>query len=399
MAITTSYEAMTGRSLPTDVTSVVEGQPGTYVTGGYESYTPYVTKMQAPKRTPKYDASGKLLGYTVEIYDEFGKLVSSSFEDAPAALAGTKGTDLIKAKLAELQIPASIIDKSVDFIQSAIDDGVAIDDAVSIYYNNKDFTTKGGSTISSPFYAEYTFLRESAPKTGNPPTPLELMQFKMGVKNLVDSYGTSQLYASDETLKKYIANEVKLTDLDTRFATAKLKATEADPTIVNTLKKMGYISDAQGLADFYLDPNIGQQQFEINKNTAVFANQAMKRVSAETGITFDSDRMKQLAAAYAGGSEASAEQAAATGYATIAEQLNPLTKLEGIYNKEAATQSALTPELQKQLEAEQFQGTASELRKKRIEQEQLAFKGQSGVITAGRFSAGSLGTTGISGQV
>lgn len=85
----TSYEAMTGRSLPTGVTSVVQDQPGTYVTGGATGYTPYVPKTTT-RKIPKYDSAGKLLGYTVEVVDEDGKVISSSFEAASveAAAAG-----------------------------------------------------------------------------------------------------------------------------------------------------------------------------------------------------------------------------------------------------------------------------------------------------------------------
>ena len=140
-----------------------------------------------------------------------------------------------------------------------------------------------------------------------------------------------------------------------------------------------------------------REQFEINKNTALFARQAMLRSGA--GITVDATKMKALAANVPGGTTGNAEQIAATGYATIAEQLQPLTKLEGIYNKSAALQSKLTPEIQSQLEAEQFQGLASELRKKRIEQEQLAFQGRSGTIGASRLSQGSLGTTSTIGSL
>ena len=291
---------------------------------------------------------------------------------------GTSGKDILRAKLQQLQIPDSILDSSIAFVEALINDGVSQEDAVDIYYNNKSFTTKSGSAINSPFYAEFTFLREFAPKTGNAPTPLQLMQFKLGVKNLVSQYKRSPLFASDDSLAKYVSNDVDLVALDQRFTEAAIKETEANPLYVQALQKMGYISGAEGLGDFYLDNEIGKKQFELNKQTGLFAQQALAQ--AGQGIKFDAARITQLAAPFAG--RGTAEQVGAEGYTTIGQQLNPLTKLEGIYNRQALDQTALTPQIQKELEEEQFRGTASQLRKRRVEQEQLAFQGQSGTTTS-----------------
>ena len=51
------------------------------------------------------------------------------------------------------------------------------------------------------------------------------------------------------------------------------------------------------------------------------------------------------------------------------------------------------------LEEEQFRGTASELRKRRKEQEELAFQAKPGTIGASRLSGGSLGTRSTTGLV
>ena len=300
----------------------------------------------------------------------------------PAAIyqqtLGTSGKDILRAKLQQLQIPDSILDSSIAFVEALINDGISQEDAVDIYYNNKSFTTKSGSAINSPFYAEFTFLREFAPKTGNAPTPLQLMQFKLGVKNLVSQYKRSPLFASDDSLAKYVSNDVDLVALDQRFTEAAIKETEANPLYVQALQKMGYISGAEGLGDFYLDNEIGKKQFELNKQTGLFAQQALAQ--AGQGVKFDAARITQLAAPFAG--RGTAEQVGAEGYTTIGQQLNPLTKLEGIYNRQALDQTALTPQIQKELEEEQFRGTASQLRKRRVEQEQLAFQGQSGTTTS-----------------
>jgi hypothetical protein len=302
---------------------------------------------------------------------------------------GTSGKEILRAKLQQMQIPSSIVDSSIAFVEALINDGVSQEDAVDIYYNNKSFTTKSGSAINSPFYAEFTFLREFAPKTGDAPTPLQLMQFKLGVKNLVSQYKRSPLFASDDSLAKYVSNDVDLVTLDQRFTEAAIKTTEANPLYVQALQRMGYISDAEGIGDFYLDNEIGKKQFELNKQTGLFAQQALAQ--AGQGVQFDAARITQLAAPFAG--RGNAEQVGAEGYATIGQQLNPLTKLEGIYNRQALDQTALTPQIQKELEEEQFRGTASQLRKRRVEQEQLAFQAQSGTTTS------SFKTPGVSGLI
>lgn len=297
----------------------------------------------------------------------------------------TTASQLVKARLKELNFPDSIIDSSVNFVETLLDDGMELENAVKILYNNKEYTSKAGIKLASPFYAEFTSLGEQY--KGDPrfkPTPKDLMEFSLGVKSLVTRYGRSSKFAERTALEQYVANGVRITDLDERFATAALKTLEADPNEVKTLKALGFINNTEDLADFYLDPKIGQEQFEINAKTAAFGKQAFKR--AASGITFDAARIKQLAATT--GSAAEAEQMAAQGYETISKTLQPLTKLEQIYGV-----GVNQAEIQTQLEEEQFRGTASELRKRRKEQEELSFQRRSGTMGASRGSGGSLGST------
>ena len=341
--------------------------------------------IQGPKPADTTAARTDLFNQITTGYD-----LSPSKTSAPTA-APTQANDLIRAKLKSLNFPSSIIDSSINFIQAALDDGIELPNAVELLYNNKEYTTKSGKKIASPFYAEFTSLGEKY--AGDPrftPTPKELMEFSLGVKNLVSRYGRSSKFAERAALEQYITNGVRITDLDERFATAALKTIEADPNEVKTLKALGYINNTEDLADFYLDPKIGQEQFEINAKTAAFGKQALKR--AEYGITFDAARIKQLAATTATAAEA--EATAAQGYETIAQTLQPLTKLEQIYGI-GIDQKAI----QSQLEEEQFRGTASELRKRRKQQEELAFQRQSGTLGASRISGGSLGTASATGML
>lgn len=309
----------------------------------------------------------------------------------------TSSRQLIRQKLVDLGFPPNIIEGSISFVQALVDDGdfgndaAGYSSAVEILYNFKDYTTRKGTKLNSPFYAEFTSLGEGLVGDKRK-TPKYLMDFALSAKDLVNRYGYSSKFASQESLKKYVENGVKITDLDERFTAAKLKTAEADPNNIKTLQAMGYINSAQDLADFYLDPTIGQQELEIRKANTAFGKQALKR--ADSGIAFSKTRIEQLAAGY--GNEAQAEAAAAQGYETIAQQLNPLTKLEGIYGRRAGDYAGMKDTeirsgIQTMLEEEQFRGTASELRKRRKEQEELAFKARSGTIGASRLSGGSLG--------
>jgi hypothetical protein len=309
----------------------------------------------------------------------------------------TSSRQLIRQKLVDLGFPPNIIDGSISFVQSLVDDGDFNNDAagytsaVEILYNFKEFTTRKGNKLSSPFYAEFTSLGEGLVGDQRK-SPKYLMDFALGVKDLVSKTGFSSQFASQDSLKKYVQNGVRITDLDERFTAATLKTAEADPNNVRALTAMGYINSAQDLKDFYADPTIGQKEFERRQTNFAFAKQAIKR--ADSGIAFNKTRIEQLAAGY--GNEVQAEAAAAQGYETIAQQLNPLTKLEGIYGRRAGDYAGMKDTeirsgIQTMLEEEQFRGTASELRKRRTEEEQLAFQRKSGTIGATRLSGGSLG--------
>jgi hypothetical protein len=310
--------------------------------------------------------------------------------------APTSSRQLIRQKLVDLGFPANVIEGSITFVQSLIDDGdfpndpTGYEQAVDVLYNFKDFTTRKGTKLTSPFYAEFTSLGEGLVGEQRK-SPKYLMEFSLAVKDLVAKTGFSSQFASQDSIKQYVQNQTRITDLDERFAAATLKTAEANPDNVKALIAMGFINSSQDLKDFYADPTIGQQELNRRRTSVAFAKQAIKR--ADSGIAFEKTRIGQLAAGY--GDEASAEAAAAQGYETISKQLNPLIKLEGIYGGGSTTAS----NIQTQLEEEQFRGTASELRKRRKEQEELAFQRRSGTIGASRMSGGSLGTTSTIGSV
>lgn len=306
----------------------------------------------------------------------------------------TTNVDVLKASLKGLGFSASIVDASSSFLNSLLKEGLDYDNATEIFLNSKTYTLKNGQTIESPFYKEYGYLNEglTVPKTAN-----ELFNTVEGFKGVVDKYKLSSKYLTQDNLKLYVKNDVTVANLAERAATAQLRALEADPFQVNALIKLGYIGSAADLTDFYMDAKIGQQQLELNRQTGVFTAEALRR--AKTGISTSADQIsgfKQLTATLAakGYNEAQIAQLASTGFENIGQELQPTTQLAQIYEKAGGTEAAnaaLTEDIQKSLLAEEFQGTASERRKRLSEQNVRAFQGAAGTTSSSLRQANVLG--------
>lgn len=312
----------------------------------------------------------------------------------------TTAREILLQALLETGMPVDVAEASINFVQSVMDDGMTQDNAIKTLYNFKEFTTKAGIKLTSPFYARYTSLGEGL--TGaERKSPLELMQFALTTEKLVKNYGFSDKFYSYDSLKKYVQNNVSATDLEPRMKAAILKTTEADPTYVAALQKMGYISGAQDLADFFLDPNIGKQQLETNLTAADFAQANLQRASY--GVIFNPNRIKAISAQYAGmGSQGLAY--AKEGYDTIAQTLMPEYQLSTMYEAPRGTilskeqQAELKSTLQTELENEQFmgQGLASQERKKKLFERAInEFQSQSGVYGGRSTSYSRTSTAGM----
>lgn len=309
---------------------------------------------------------------------------------------GTPSTsvEVLKALLKSQGLSSKILDSSTAYLNSLLKDNIDYDNAIALFLNTKEYTLKNGTKLTSPFYSEYGYLNEglSTPKEAS-----ELFNAVEGYKTIQQKYGLSEKYISQESMKNYVKNNVTVLDLDERANTARLAAIQADPAKTDALVKLGYIASKEGLQDFYLDSKIGKEQLELNRNTGAFVAEAIRR--STTGISTapgQIEGMKALAATLTekGYTEAQIAQLASTGFEEIGKTLEPLTKLENIYGVKADKEA-----IQKDLQTEEFLGMASELRKKRKEQEELAFKRKSGTIGASRGSGGSLGTGSTFGAV
>lgn len=324
-----------------------------------------------------------------------GTGMSGNTTDA-AATTGTPSTsvDVLKALLKAQGLSSKILDASTSYLNSLLKENIDYDNAIALFLNTKEYTLKNGTKMTSPFYSEYGYLNEGL---ASPKEAGELFNAVEGFKTLQQKYGFSEKYLSPDSLKNYVKNNVTVLDLDERANAARLAAITADPAKTDALIKLGYIASREGLQDFYLDAKIGKEQLEVNRNTGAFVAEAIRR--SATGIstgTGQIEGMKALAATLTdkGYTEAQIAQLASTGFEEIGKTLEPLTKLENIYGVRADKEA-----IQKDLQTEEFLGMASELRKRRTEQEQLAFKKKSGVMGATRASGGSLGTRSSIGAI
>lgn len=301
---------------------------------------------------------------------------------------GTKDIDVLKATLKGKGFPSALVDSSVSFLTSLKKEGLDDDSAIEIYLNNKDFTTKNGTVITSPFYSAYGFYND---KVTDKYGAKELFQAVEGYKTTALKYDLNAKFTGTDYIQKYLSNKVTVAQFDAQANQARLLSITSDPARVKALQDLGYITTAQDLTDFYLDPNIGTEKMKQNVNTTAMAIEAIRRSNAATGIKVNTEDIKkygaELTAKGLGENEIAA--LASKGYTTIGQALNPTVKLSGIYEGKNATTAQAA---QTALEEEQFRGVDYERRKRLAEQEQMAFAGRSG-ITSQSLSKGP-----ISGQ-
>lgn len=313
----------------------------------------------APEKNPDYLSGSRGAGVQAGIVTENTNANITSISSTDPSTNIT----VLKSLLSSLGYSKALVDSSTQYFMSLISEGLDYDNIVSLYTDSKDYTLKSGTKLVSPFYEQYGYLNEGLTQ---PKSAADLFHFVEGAKNLTKSYNISSKFAEPDALKKYIANNVTVEKLDERIMASKLKTITADPEYVNTLRQLKYINTSEDLTDFFLDPKIGEAQLEINRKTASFATEAMRRSNEKTGISFNADSLTKNAATLIGEgrTEANIADIANQGYETIAQTLKPAVGLSNIFE---GANAANAQTIQAELEAEQFQGTASERRKRLTE--------------------------------
>jgi hypothetical protein len=322
--------------------------------------------------------------------------------------SGAPGNEMwwsvLKSKLAMAGIPTSTINKSYDYFKNILTDfdmsagSETLDVIVDQFFTQSEYKSKTGQVFTSPYYQDFGKFNANLTR---PKLPAELVPLVLGYKDLGAKYKISEAYLTDDSITKYLQNDVSIAEFDDRLNTAALKAQIADPQYVSALIKLGYINDASQLNNFFLDPNIGTNEMKNRQKNAAFVTEAVRRATPETQLQVDLEFAKQQAARYAsqGYTEAQIASLAGTGYENIAQALPTGTKLAGIYDKEfvkasqkatpTETAAAMASNIQSQLQQEEFMNMTSSQIRALKEREVRAFQGASGVGSLRSSSAGA----------
>ena len=342
---------------------------------------PTDTPLKRVIRVPVYDANGKLIGYNVTTYNSDGSIESVNFESVAAGadeeVLGTTNIQVLKSMLIATGLSAALVEASTTFLQSLLKDGLSEEAAVDIYLNSKEFTTKTGTVLTSPFYSSYGFYNEALTAKLS---AADLFNTVEGYKSTQTKYAISDKFASQEYIQKYLKNKISVATLDSNANKARLAAINADPLVVKNLQELGYIGVNADLTDFYLDPNVGMEKMQQNFNTAALSYEAVRR--SNTGITFNKANFEKLGAELTaqGYTEEQAKYRAGEVYNTIGRELRPTVSVSNIYE---GTKAGTAPTIQSELEQQEFNQIESLRVKKLKELETRSYQAKTGIAPTG----------------
>jgi hypothetical protein len=214
-------------------------------------------------------------------------------------------------------------------------------------------------------------------RKAQPLTPAQYIKAEQEYQEILNRYGVGDL-ASQETFADLIGGDVSALELKDRVENVYDKIRNAD----SVLKEQ--------LATYF--PTLTEADFAksllTGKNPEDMATSLKRRVSQ---AEISSEAARAGLGGLTVGRAAELEQMGITrtlaraGYSRIAEQQSVLNKLGSIYQQDVTG-------LQTELEAEQFQGLASQRRKKLEQTEQATFAGRSGVSQVSLSQQGTAGT-------
>lgn len=282
----------------------------------------------------------------------------------------TSMVSVLVNKLLAAGIPASTAEKARGFFTTLLSDGVPIDNAVDYFYYQPSYTSKAGVTYESPYQTDFGKFNKGL---ATPKNPNELVNWVLGVRDIGTKYNLAPGFTDDDAIAKLIKNNVTVKDFDARANEAQLKAITADPYYVNSLKALNYISSAQDLTSFFLNPDIAQTEFDKRAKTAAFGTEALRMQTPE--MTFDKSFIEKQGAALAaqGYSEGEITQLAQKGYSNIAQNIQPGITLAGVYQKSIGAAN-----VQDLLQQQEFNKVASKQLQTAASMEAGAFSGSAG---------------------
>ena len=353
-----------------------------------------VTTLRPSTRTAVYGADGKLLGYNVTNYNLDGSIASVIFEadlsgaGAEETVTGTTNIQVLKSMLISAGFSATLVEGSTTFLQTLLKDGLSEESAVDIYLNNKEFTTKTGTVLTSPFYSTYGFYNE---KLTTKLTAKDLFNTVEGYKSTKTKYNLNDKFASQDYIQKYLSNNISVATLDENANKARLAAVGSDPLVISNLQQLGYIGTSADLTDFYLDPNVGMEKMQQNFNTAALSFEAVRR--SNTGITFNKANFEKLGAGLTalGYNEGQTQYKASEAYDVIGRELRPTVGVSNIYE---GANAGTAGTIQSELEQQEFNRIESLRIKKLKELETRSFQAESGQYTGKTVSGSNYSSAG-----
>ena len=196
----------------------------------------------------------------------------------------------------------------------------------------------------------------------------QYLQQETDYAQTLSSYGVGQL-SSRSQFATLIENNTSVTEVGRRLNAAVRRVKNADPTILENLKRLYPTITDTDIVSYFLKPVETVEELERKTTVAEIGATAQQYQMKETGLAKFEDLQRYgvtLATARAG-------------YSTIAEELPTATKLGNVYGETGITYG------QTEAEAEQFKDSAEAKRKKQklIETEKASFKGSAGVGDAG----------------
>jgi hypothetical protein len=218
------------------------------------------------------------------------------------------------------------------------------------------------------YQARFAGNKARVAKGFNALTEAQYLQQETDYAQTLSSYGVGQL-SSRSQFATFIENNTSVTEVGRRLNASVRRVKNADPTILENLKRLYPTITDTDIVSYFLKPVETIEELERKTTVAEIGATAQQYKMEETGLTKFEDLQKygvNLATARAG-------------YSNIAEELPTATKLSNVYNETGITYG------QTEAEAEQFKDSAEAKRKKQklIETEKASFQGSSGVGAAG----------------
>lgn len=279
-----------------------------------------------------------------------------SNKEAATAAQRQSAFDLLRKYAEDFDMPASIADRLIDLVANQGYTGTAITLELQ---NTPEFKERfaGIEAYKKAFASDI-----AAGKKAAAPTPSDYINLERNYQTVLTKYGLGEL-ASRDTYAKLIGGDVSLAEVTDRVANVYDRVMNADDVL------------KQQLTQYF--PTFGATDFARTLLTgttpADMAGQLQRKLAAaeisseaaRAGLTTGVERAQELQAMGV------SRGIARTGYSKIAEQKTGLERLSSIYQQDVTG-------LQTELEAEQFQGLASQRRKKLTEQEKSSFSGKAG---------------------